>query len=350
MSTPGTGKIDLRSDTKTLPDDEMRRAMAEAEVGDDVSKDDPTVNALEARSAEIMGKEAGLFVCSGTMGNLLSIWAQTQPGEEIICETGAHIYHYEASSISHICGLLVRPLKGFRGRLAPEQVGAAISEGANIHTRRTGLLELENTHNIAGGTALSVEATRDLCEVAHSRGVKVHVDGARIFNAAVALGVDVRDLVAPVDSVQFCFSKGLGAPVGSMICGDADLISRCRQLRKTIGGGMRQAGVIAAPARVALEKGPGRLHEDHENARLIAETLDGLRGIDIDLPTVQTNIINFAVRRDDMTAPQLCERLGDYGILAGAKDRANIRFVTHVQVTREDTEAICAALTELLGS
>jgi len=349
VPTPGTGKIDLRSDTKTVPDEQMRRAMAEAVVGDDVAQEDPTVNALEERAAEIMGKEAALFVVSGTMGNLLSIWAQTEPGEEIIVERGNHVYNYEASGLAHICGLLVRVADGVRGRLSPEQVAALMHDGRNVHTRRTGMLALENTHNNAGGTVLTPEQTRELAEVAHAGGAKVHLDGARIFNAAVALGVDVKELVAPVDSVQFCFSKGLGAPVGSMICSTREVIARCRQLRKVIGGGMRQAGVIAAAARVALEKGPARLHEDHAHARLIAETLARLPGVEIDLETVQTTIINFALRREDISAPELCARLGEHDILAGAKDEANIRFVTHCQVTREDTERVCAALCAILG-
>lgn len=349
MPTPGTDKIDLRSDTKTLPDEEMRQAMAEAVVGDDGAQEDPTVNELQERSAEIMGKEAGLFVVSGTMGNLLSIWAQTTPGEEIIVERGNHVYNYEASGMAHICGLLVRVADGVRGRLAPEQVAALMHDGGNIHTRRTGMLELENTHNAAGGTVLSAEQTWALADVVHAGGAKVHLDGARIFNAAVALGVDVKDLVAPVDSVQFCFSKSLGAPVGSMICSTREVIQRCRELRKVIGGATRQGGVIAAPALVALQKSPGRLHEDHENARLIAETLNSLPGIEIDMETVQTNIINLQVHREDISAPELCARMGDYDILAAPKDDVHIRFVTHCQVTREDSERVCAALREILG-
>jgi len=349
LSTPGTGKIDLRSDTKTVPDEEMRQAMAEAVVGDDVSGEDPTVNALEEQSAEAMGKEAGLFVVSGSMGNLLAMWAQTQPGEEIIVERGNHIYNYEASGVSQICGLMVRCADGERGVMAPEQVKALMHDGSNIHTRRTGMLELENSHNIAGGTVLSVERTQALADVAREGGARVHLDGARIFNAAVAQGASVQDLVAPVDSVQFCFSKGLGAPVGSMICSTQSVIDRCRELRKAVGGGMRQAGVIAAPARIALEKGPGRLAQDHVNARTIAETLVALPGVSVDMGSVQTNLLNFSVEREDIDAPSLCERLGEYDVLAIHKDDTRIRFVTHWQVTVEDTEQVCGALREILG-
>jgi threonine aldolase len=349
LPTPGTDKIDLRSDTKTLPSPEMRRAMAEAEVGDDVAGEDPTVNRLEASAAERLGKEAGLFVVSGTMGNLTCLHTHASPGQDLICETRAHLYHYEAGGLAHLCGLVARPIEGDRGRMAPEQVQAAIIAEGTIHTPRTGLLALENTHNLAGGTVLTVEQTRALCDVAHAHGVPVHLDGARVFNAAVALGVDASDLVEPVDSVQFCFSKSLAAPIGSMICGTTDFIEQARRFRKVLGGGMRQAGVIAAAAQVAMDTGVERLAGDHANARLIAETLAELPGISVDLETVQTNMVYFMVEREDMDAPGLCRALGAYGILASARDEASIRFVTHVQVTRSDSERVCAALREVLG-
>ncbi len=349
MPVPGTDLIDLRSDTKTMPDPDMRRAMAEAEVGDDVAGEDPTVNRLEEEAARRLGKEAGLFVVSGTMGNLVALKTHTSPGEEIILEASAHIYRYEAGGLSAICGLLPRPIAGVHGRMDPADVEAMISDGSNVHQGRTGVLELENTHNLAGGTVLSVEQTRELCEIAHAHGVPVHIDGARIFNAAVALGVDVAELVAPADSVQFCFSKSLGAPVGSMLCGSREFIDRARRFRKMIGGGMRQAGVIAAAALVALEKGPPRLHEDHEHARQIAVTLAKLPGIEVDLETVQTNIVNLEVRREDIDAPALCRALEARGILAVPRDATHIRLVTHVQVTDEDTSRVCQALEEILG-
>ncbi len=349
MPVPGTDLIDLRSDTKTAPDPEMRLAMAEAEVGDDVAREDPTVNRLEEMAARRLGMEAALFVVSGTMGNLAAIKTHTQPGQEIVLESWAHIYRYEAGGLSGICGLLPRPVAGVHGRMDPADVEAAISDGANIHQGRTGLLELENTHNVAGGTVLTVEQTRALCEVAHARGIPVHLDGARIFNAAAALGVDAAELVEPVDSIQFCFSKSLGAPVGSMICGAAEFIDGARRFRKLVGGGMRQAGVIAAAAMIALETGPPRLHEDHANARRIAETLAELPGIHVDLETVQTNIVNLELRRKDINAPSLCRALGTRGILAIFRDDSRIRLVTHVQGTAEDTERVCRALREILG-
>ncbi len=349
MPIPGTNTIDLRSDTKTLPTDEMRRAMAEAEVGDDKAGEDPTVSRLEQMCAELLGKEAGLFVVSGTMGNLVAIKSLTEPGQEVILERLAHAYLWEGGGISAICGLLTRTIPGNRGVMSPEAVEAAISDGSNVHRGATGLLELENTHNMAGGVALTVEQTRALCDVAHGHGIPVHLDGARIFNAAVARGVEPAELVTPVDSVQFCFSKSLGAPVGSMICGSREFIERARHVRNVVGGAMRQAGVMAAAARVALETAPGRLHEDHENARTIGETLAELPGIDVDLETVQTNMVNLEVRREDLDAPSLCRALADYDILAICRSDVAIRLVTHVQVTREDTRRVCDALREVLG-
>jgi len=327
----------------------MRRAMAEAEVGDDVAGEDPTVNRLEATCAERLGKEAGLFVVSGTMGNLVCLYTHTEPRQEMICERRAHLYNYEAGGFARICGLAVRPIEGDKGRMEPKHVEAAIIPPGNLHRAPTGLLALENTHNLAGGTVLTVEQTQALCDVAHGHGVPVHLDGARVFNAAVALGVDVKELVEPVDSVQVCFSKSLGAPVGSMICGSKDFVDEVQGVRKVLGGGMRQAGVIAAAAQVALDTGVERLAEDHANARLIAETVAGLPGISVDLETVQTNMIYLTVEREDVDAPGLCEALGAYGILADPRDQVSIRFVTHVQVSRSDTERVCAALKEVLG-
>ena len=346
---PGTNTIDLRSDTKTQPDARMRLAMSEAEVGDDKSNEDPTVRRLEEMSAEVLGKEAGLFVVSGTMGNLVSIKTQTRPGQQVICERDAHIYLWEAGGLSMICGLLPVLIPGANGVMNPEDVEAAISDGSNVHVGATGLIEIENTHNMAGGTVLSVQQTQGICDVAHAHGIPVHCDGARIFNAAVALGVDAAELAAPVDTIQFCFSKGLGAPVGSMICGPSDFIEAARSVRNVVGGALRQAGVIAAACVVALEEGPRRLHEDHAHARTIAETLVELPGVSVDLATVQTNIINLEVRRDDVSAPSLCHALEAYDIAAIPRSETEIRLVTHKQVSDEDTERVCQALREVLG-
>ncbi|MBD3291435.1 MAG: aminotransferase class I/II-fold pyridoxal phosphate-dependent enzyme [Armatimonadia bacterium] len=326
----------------------MRLAMSEAEVGDDKSHEDPTIKRLEEMSADILGKEAGLFVVSGTMGNLVSIKTQTRPGQEIICEQRAHIYLWEGGGISTICGLLPRLVPGVDGVMNPDDVEAAISNGSNVHVGATGLVEIENTHNMAGGVAMSVDQTRAICDVAHSHNIPVHCDGARIFNAAIALGADPADLVADVDSVQFCFSKGLGAPVGSMICGTEEFIDQARPVRNVVGGAMRQAGVLAAACIVALED-RDRLHEDHMHARQIADTLVELPGVSVDLATVQTNIVNLEVRREDVNAPSLCRALETCDILAIPRSDAEIRLVTHKQVTDEDTDRVCKALREVLA-
>ncbi len=349
MPLPGTEPIDLRSDTKTQPDEQMRLAMSRAEVGDDKSGEDPTTRRLEEMSAEILGKEAGLFVVSGTMGNLVSIKTQTRPGQEIICERDAHIYRYEGGGLSAICGLLPRLIPGVHGAMDPAAVEAAISDGSNVHVGPTGLIEIENTHNVAGGTVLPLEHVREICDLAHRHGIPVHCDGARIFNAATALGVSAAELAAPVDTIQFCFSKGLGAPIGSMICGTREFIEAARGVRNIVGGALRQAGVIAAAALVALEEGPKRLHEDHEHARRIAETLAELRGITVDMATVQTNIVNLEVHRDDLDAPGLCGELQRYGILAIPRGAHEIRLVTHKQVDDADTDRVCLALREVLA-
>ncbi len=340
--------IDLRSDTKTLPSWEMRRAIAEAEVGDDVAGEDPTVNALEAMCAEMLGKEAAVFVCSGTMGNLVSIYAQTRPGQELVCHAQAHLYHYERGGLAAVCGLLARPVPGPYGFIEPDVLAALFPKKRDLHRQEIGLVCLENTHNNCGGTCLTPEQIAAVADVAHRHGARLHIDGARIFNAAVALGVSVRELAAPADSITFCFSKGLGAPAGAMICGAADFIQRAREARKLFGGGMRQAGILAAACKYALEHNVERLASDHAHARQIAETLASCRGIQIDLSSVQTNIIFFSVCRSDMTAPQLCDRLAQYGIKAAARDENLIRFVTHLDISDEDTNLICQALREIL--
>lgn len=341
--------IDLRSDTKTLPTPQMREAMMRAEVGDDVEGEDPTVNRLEETCAELLGKEAGLFVSSGTQGNLVSMMAATRPGQMLICHDLAHIVIYEQGGLARICGLLLRGLPGKYGVLDPVQVHETILPD-NIHCAPLGLVELENTHNNCGGTCLTAAQTAAVAQVAHDHGAALHVDGARIFNAAAALGVPVTELVASADSVQLCFSKGLGAPIGSMVVGGKEFIGTARRARKLVGGGMRQAGVIAAAALVALEEGIPRLPEDHANARRIAQTLAGLPGISLDLDSVQTNIIVFSVEREDMTAPELCRRLAGHGIRAGARAARAIRFVTHRDVSAADTNVVCGALREELGS
>ena len=340
--------VDLRSDTKTLPSPEMLAAVTAAPLGDDVAGEDPTVNELEQRCARIFRKEAAVLVTGGTMGNLAGIYSQIRPGEELICHRQAHIYHYERGGMSAVCGALVRPIDGEHGALDLDQLADTLAEG-DLHRQRTGLVCLENTHNNCGGTVLTAAHTADVAAMALEYGVPLHIDGARIFNAAVALGVDVADLAAPAESVTFCFSKSFGAPVGAMVVGSLELMLKVREARKLFGGGMRQAGVIAAMALYALEHNIERLGDDHRHAREIAATLAQLPGIEVDVNTVQSNMVYFRVVRDDITAPGLCSRLADHGIKAGARDDRLIRFVTHLDIDDAGCRRVCEALRTVLG-
>ncbi len=341
--------IDLRSDTVTKPTPEMREAMARAEVGDDVFGEDPTVNRLEEMSAAIMGMEAAVFVASGTMGNQVSLYAHTQRGDEIITEEGAHLGLYEAGGYAVISGLSIRRLRGRPwGALDPNEVREAIAPD-DEHRAPTALVCLENTHNLSSGTCITPEQTKAVADVAHEHGLKLHIDGARIFNAATQLGGDVKELVRHADSIQFCFSKGLAAPVGSMVCGSREFVRRARRARKIMGGSMRQAGVLAAACIISLEKMTRRLHEDHVHARLLAETLAGLRGVSIDLNAVQTNIIRFGFRRDDIDGRRLATLLRERRIIIDARGGDKIRLVTHNDVSAEDAQAVVQALREILG-
>lgn len=330
--------IDLRSDTVTKPTQEMREAMFAAEIGDDVYGEDPTVRRLEELAAEMVGKEAALFVVSGTMGNQVAILAHTSPGDEVILEAESHIYYYEVGAMAALSGVQARPVKGFRGAMDPDAVEEAIRE-ENIHYPRTSLIALENTHNRAGGTVLPLDNMAAIADVARRHGLRVHLDGARVFNAAVALGVDVREITKHVDTVQFCLSKGLGAPVGSILAGPREFIDRARKKRKMVGGGMRQAGIIAAAGIVALTKMVDRLAEDHANARILAEGLAGIDGISVDLDTVQTNIVVMDTKGLGVTAGEFVARLKERGVLASGFGRTRVRFVTHKDVSREDVLA-----------
>src|SRR5438874_806020 len=292
----GHDVIDLRSDTLTQPTPEMREAMARAEVGDDVWGEDPTVQRLEALSAERLGKAAGLFVTSGTQGNLISVLTHTRPGQEVVVDYDSHVFNNEVAGAPIIGQVQMRPTKTERGFLTPEQVRDAIRP-ANIHVPPTGLVCIENTHNRHGGTCCTPEEIAAVAAVAHEAGVPVHLDGARIFNAAVALGRPARDFARDVDSVTFSVSKGLGAQDGSLVCGSADFIGRARRVRKMLGGGMRQAGIIAAAGIVALDRMVDRLAEDHVNVRALAEGLAKLPRISIDLASVQTNIVILRIDR-----------------------------------------------------
>ncbi|HZD39668.1 MAG TPA: GntG family PLP-dependent aldolase [Terriglobales bacterium] len=341
--------IDLRSDTVTRPSPAMRRAMAEAEVGDDVYLEDPTVNRLQARAAEIFGREAALFMPSGSMGNLTCVLAQTRPGQEVICEASGHIYNYEMASLSAIAGLLPRLVPTAAGILSWQEIAPQIREKV-YYRPQTGLIALENTHNMAGGTVYPTPVAEEICEQAHAAGIPVHLDGARIFNAAAYLGESVAAMTKKFDSVQFCLSKGLGAPVGSMVVGSKNFIERCRVIRKMLGRGMRQAGVLAAAGLVALEEGPKRLAEDHANARILAEGLARLGNIQIDPEKVQTNILIFEIRNGGMTASRLVERLKQRGVLAGTVDTARVRLVTHRDVSRAEVEEALRRMTAAVGA
>jgi len=338
--------VDLRSDTVTKPTRAMRRAMAEAEVGDDVYGEDPTVNRLQARAAEIFGREAALFVPTGSMGNLISIKVWTHHGNEVICEERGHINQYELASMSAIAGCMPRTTAAPDGILSWDLIEPLIRP--KIYYRaQTALISLENTHNMAGGSVYPPETVADICDRAHAGGLPVHLDGARIFNAAVALGRSVAELTHKCDSVMFCLSKGLGAPVGSMLVGSREFIEKAHVYRKLFGGGMRQVGVLAAAGLVALEESPQRLHEDHANARYLAEGLAQIPGISVDPKKVQTNIVIFDVRGTGRTAGEICAELAKRKVLAGPTDKFAIRMVTHCDVDRAAIARALAALREI---
>ena len=336
--------IDLRSDTVTRPTPEMRAAMAAAEVGDDVYGEDPTVNLLERRAAEIFGREAALFVPTGTMGNQIAIRLLTHPGQEVIAESRAHILDFEMATTAVFSGCLIRAVQGEGGILRRKDIEAAIVPLGPFRAP-TGLIEIENTANLAGGRIYNAQVLDEIVSGAKERKLPLHLDGARIFNAAVALGVDVKTLTRGFDTVMFCLSKGLGAPVGSMLVGSAERMARARLLRKSLGGGMRQAGVLAAAGLIALEDGPKRLAEDHANARLLAEALASTEGVEIDLESVETNIVIFRLKAATGAA-ELVTRLRVRGILAGAFGPDAIRLVTHRDVSRADCIDAAEALTE----
>ena len=345
----GMNFVDLRSDTVTRPTPTMRRAMAEAEVGDDVYGEDPTVNRLQARAAEIFEREAALFVPSGSMGNLLAIKTWTRPGMEVICEQRAHINQYELASMSAIAGCMPRTAPAPGGILTWDLIEPLLRPKIYYYSQ-TGLISLENTHNMHGGTMYPPEVAAHICDRAHAANLPVHLDGARIFNASVALGRSVADLTRKFDSVMFCLSKGLGAPVGSMLVGSRDFIDKAHIGRKLLGGGMRQVGVLAAAGLIALEESPKALHRDHENARHLAEGLAQIHGVAIEPKKVVTNIVIFDVSDTGRTAVEVCSELGKRNILCGPVDKFSIRMVTHYDVDRAGIDRALAAMSETLAS
>lgn len=340
--------IDLRSDTVTKPSAEMRRAMAEAEVGDDVYMEDPTVNRLQERAGEIFGREAALFVPSGSMGNLVCLKIHTRHGTEVICEERGHIFNYEMGSMCAIAGTVPRPIYAEDGILHWEQVKRQIRPKV-YYRAQTALISLESTHNMAGGTVYPLDVINDICDGAHDLGIAVHMDGARIFNAAAYLGADVRGYTAKCDSVQFCLSKGLGAPIGSLVVGTREFIEKARVYRKMFGGGMRQVGVLAAAGLVALENGPKRLQEDHANARFLAEGLARIPGIKVDVNRVQTNIIILDIRGTGFTSAEFSARLKERGVLASGVTPETMRMVTHLDVDRVMIEQALEIIEQAAG-
>ena len=335
-------RIDLRSDTVTRPTPAMREAMAEAEVGDDVFGEDSTVNRLQERAAEWMGKEGALFVPSGIMANQLAVRLLTQPGDEVIIEAQAHVFHYEAGAGGALSGIQFYPLAGARGVLEADQVADAIRTDEN-YLPPTRLICLENTHNRGGGTIYPLENIKAIARIARGRGVAMHLDGARIFNASVASGIPAAEYAKPFDTVSFCLSKGLGAPVGSMICTTSDRIPMLRRLRRMFGGGMRQAGILAAAGLYALEHNIKRLADDHAHAQKLATALAGLPGISIDPDHVETNIVIFDIAKTRFSPAQAVEALKKEGVLVVPFGKTLLRAVTHLDVGAKDVEKAITA-------
>ena len=328
--------IDLRSDTITRPTPEMRRAMAQAEVGDDVYREDPTVNRLQEAVAELLGKEAALFVVSGTMGNQVAIRTHTSPGDEVILDAESHIFHYEVAAPAALSGVQLRPVAGERGHPTAAEIEPLVRPD-DLHLPRTRLICLENTHNRAGGSVLPMKALQGVAALARARGLGMHLDGARLLNACVVTGRAASEYARHFDSVSICFSKGLGAPVGSALAGSTDFIERARRVRKMFGGGMRQAGIIAAGALYALEHHVDRMAVDHHNARRLAQALAEMPGVRLDPTQVETNIVVWRLA-EPLQAAEVQARLRERGVLVSGFGPRLLRCVTHLEVTSEDIE------------
>jgi threonine aldolase len=337
--------IDLRSDTATRPTPGMRAAMAAAEVGDDVQLEDPTINRLQERIAELLGKEAALYVPSGTMSNQIGVRLHCLPGDELILEESSHIYAYEQGGVAQLSGCATRTIKGENGQFRLEQVEDLVRPD-NCHYVRTRLLCIENTSNRGGGSVWSLERIAQLCNWAHGRGLATHLDGARLFNAVVATGIAATEWCKHFDTVSVCFSKGLGAPVGSAICGSRKLIENANRVRKVFGGGMRQAGIIAAGALYALEHHIERLADDHAHAKLFADGIRNVPGIRLEFPKIETNIVYFQVDAKLGTAAEFAGRLKQRGLLVGATGKQTIRAVTHLDVNGEQCETAAGIVAE----
>jgi len=340
--------IDLRSDTVTKPTDEMREAMARAEVGDDVYGEDPTALRLQQRAAEIFGKEAALFVPSGTMGNQIAVRLHTEPGQEVIIEERSHMFNMEMAGMAVISGALAHPIRCSQGMMDWETIESAIRPTSSFFAQ-TGLVAIENTQNHAGGTVMTFERMQEISDRSHAAGFPVHLDGVRIFNAALVLNRDVAEIASLFDSVMFCLSKGLCSPVGSMLVGSKEFIERAVPVRRMLGGGMRQVGVLAAAGLVALEKMTARLAEDHANAQVLARGLAEMGGIKIDPERVQTNIVVFDITGAGRTTAEFSAKLRHRGVLANGINPRKMRMVTHKDVSRHDTETALEAIREALA-
>lgn len=339
--------IDLRSDTVTHPTDEMRDAMARAEVGDDVYGEDPSARRLQELAAEMFGKEAALFVPSGTMGNQIAVRLHTQPGQEVIVEERSHMFNMEMAGMAVISGALAHPIRCPEGMMDWDSIDAAIRPH-NSYFAQTGLVAVENTQNLAGGTVMSFSRMQEIADRVHERGLPIHLDGARILNAAIVLERDVAEIASLFDSVMFCLSKGLGAPVGSMLVGSCEFIDRAVPIRRMLGGGMRQVGVLAAAGLVALEKMTTRLQEDHDNAQVLAKGLAAIPGVKIDPEKVQTNILVFDIDGTGEATTEFTNRLKHHGVLANGINAREMRMVTHKDISRSDCETALAAIRETL--
>lgn len=339
--------IDLRSDTVTMPTDKMRKAMAEAEVGDSIYRDDPTLNELEKRAAEKVGKEAAIFVPSGTFGNQLCLFTHCTRGQEIIIGRDYHIVVHEVGAPAVIAGVQLRTLDtGIKGELDPKEVEKAIRRD-DIHEPSTGLICVENA--CLGGTVVSVENLRAIKDVAEKHNLPVHLDGARIFNAAEALGVDVKEITACCDSVMFCISKGLGAPVGSIVAGSKEFIEKARRKQKLMGGGMRQVGILAAAGLIAIDEMTQRLDEDHKNSHYLADELDKIDGISVNKNTNDISMVYFTMGEDVIPEKEFVQKMYDRGIKISGMENGEYRFVTHVNVSREDVDTVINTVKELIS-
>jgi threonine aldolase len=338
--------IDLRSDTVTMPTPEMRRAMVESSLGDDVFGDDPTTNRLLEVAAARMGKEAATFVPSGTMGNLIGVAVNAGRGEELIADADSHVFYYETAGAAAVCGVQIRPVHTQAGLMSPAQIADVVRPRDDTHQPFTAAVTFEDTHNRHGGIVWPLEDLRAASEEAHRHGLRVHLDGARIFNAAVALGVEAADIARYADTVTFCLSKGLACPIGSIFCGSRESIDEAKRWRKRLGGGMRQVGVLAASGLVALDTMVDRLAEDHANARTLAEGLAELPGLTCDLTRVQTNLVYFDLHR--MTAPAFVDECGKHGLMTDWIGPKRMRFVTHYGITAADVQSALKTCEEVL--